>query len=204
MKQKIYKRSPYSQKLGKIYFWTASIHKWKNLLYFPEQKEMIINSLQFLSEKNLVTIYAYVIMPNHIYIIWKQNKLNGKEMPRSSFMKHTARELLKKVCDKGKVHQHKVRAANKAHQIWKPNSIAIELYSKRFIKQKLDYMHKNPVRGKRVLYKYDTENPYSSAQFYQNGEGRVNFLNNIFDVIGGPKRNEENYDTLLYKKDGFK
>lgn len=100
------------QELGKIYLWTAAIHKWKSLLYFPEQKELIINSLKSMHEKSLITIYAYVIMPNHVHIIWKQNNKNGKEMPRISFLKQTARELSKKVDNYGKGGGHKVVVKN--------------------------------------------------------------------------------------------
>ena len=41
---------------GKIYFWTATIHKWYNLLANNGQKETIMGSLKTLSDKNLITI----------------------------------------------------------------------------------------------------------------------------------------------------
>ena len=53
-----------------------------------------INSLQWLVQKELVKIYDYVIMPNHIHLIWEQLKLNGKELPKNSFEKFTAKTLL--------------------------------------------------------------------------------------------------------------
>jgi REP element-mobilizing transposase RayT len=167
------------QELGKIYLWTAAIHKWKSLLYFEEQKEMIVNSLRHLHEKKLVTIYAYVIMPNHIHIIWKQHKKNGKEMPRNSFLKHTARELLKKVNDYGKNSNFKVLASNKKHQIWQPDSYALELYSKKFIVQKLKYIHELPTKGRWKQCIQETDYKYCSANFYSSGFDHTRLLNNI-------------------------
>ena len=46
-----------------------------------------MESLKWLCEKELVRIYGYVIMPNHIHIMWEQLKMNGKEFPKNSFEK---------------------------------------------------------------------------------------------------------------------
>ena len=99
---------------GKIYFWTATIHKWYNLLANNGQKETIMGSLKTLSDKNLITIYGFVIMPNHIHLIWKQNANNGKETPKGSLMKFTAHEFKKYLKLNGGLNDYKVNAANKS------------------------------------------------------------------------------------------
>jgi len=53
-------------------------------------KEVIIQSLTNLSERNLADIFAFVILPNHIHLIWRINGLNGKETAQGSFLKFTA------------------------------------------------------------------------------------------------------------------
>jgi len=40
-------------------------------------------SFQWLMQHELVYIYGYVIMPNHIHVLWEQLKMNGKETPLS-------------------------------------------------------------------------------------------------------------------------
>jgi putative transposase len=82
---------------NKIYFWTATIHKWHHLLEDDTVKQIIINSLKVLSDRNIITVYAFVIMPNHIHLIWQQIAKNGKETPKGSFMKFTAHEFRKYV-----------------------------------------------------------------------------------------------------------
>ena len=67
--------------INKIYFWTATIYKWMPLLESDLNKQIIIDSLKYLSDKELITVYAFVIMPNHIHLIWQQNDLNSKETP---------------------------------------------------------------------------------------------------------------------------
>ena len=55
--------------LGKIYFWTATIHKWYHLLMDDSLKYIIIDYLKILSEENKIAMYGFVIMPNHLHFI---------------------------------------------------------------------------------------------------------------------------------------
>ena len=54
--------------IDKIYFWTATIYHWLPLLEINFNKQLIVDSLKYLSEKELITVYAFVIMPNHIHL----------------------------------------------------------------------------------------------------------------------------------------
>src|SRR5436190_23103504 len=49
---------------GELYFWTATINKWQRLLEKDEYKNVIIQSLQFLTDENKVDVFAFIIMPN--------------------------------------------------------------------------------------------------------------------------------------------
>jgi REP element-mobilizing transposase RayT len=168
------------QALHKIYFWTAIIHNGYPLLEDDNQKEKIIETLDFLSAKKLVTIYAFVIMPNHIHVIWQQHGFYGKEMPLSTFMKKTARHFKYTIVQKGILNQFNVNAANKRHQLWKRDSPACELYSKRILQQKLDHIHANPVSEIGQPADAETHYRYSSACYYQSGSHDFGFLNDIY------------------------
>lgn len=76
--------------IGKIYFWTATINNWYKLLSGDITKEIITGSLSTLSSRKKITVYAFVVMPNHIHLIWQMNELNGKETAQDSFLKFTA------------------------------------------------------------------------------------------------------------------
>lgn len=180
---KTYRKS-YSA-LHKIYFFTASIHKWKNLLQDDSNKNLIIEYLKLLSHKKFIVVYGFVIMPTHIHIVWKQINKNGKETPKGSFLKFTAHEFLKKLKEAGISKEYEVVASNKKHQIWQNDPLSIEIYSLKVAKQKLDYIHFNPVRGKWKLSKDELDYYYSSAKFYESGIDQFGFLSNIFlELIG--------------------
>ena len=55
---------------------------------------IVINSLQWLVQNKLVKIYGYVIMPNHIHLMWEQLNMNGAAFPKNSFEKFTTKTLV--------------------------------------------------------------------------------------------------------------
>ena len=171
--------------INKIYFFTATIHKWIPLLNGNERKNLIVSYLKKLSDENYLNICGFVIMPNHIHIIWQQVQLNGKETPQGSFLKYTAHEFLKQLKIEGKSCDYEVKAANKKHEIWQRDSLSIEIFSRHVAEQKLNYIHFNPVSGKWQLAKDDLDYYYSSARFYETGIDDFGFLKNLYEVFDG-------------------
>ena len=92
---------------------TATIHKWVPLLENDFNKQIIADSLKYLSDKKLITVFAFVIMPNHIHLIWQQNDLNGKETPKGSLLKYSAHLFLKQLKANGNSIYYEVNEANK-------------------------------------------------------------------------------------------
>lgn len=180
----LHQRKSYTA-LSKIYFWTATIHKWYPLLESDQNKKLIISSLKKLSDDKLITVYAFVIMPNHIHLIWSQDIPNGKETPKGSLLKYTAHILLRQLKATGQSHLYLVKASNKSHEVWQRDSLGIEIYSRHVAEQKLNYIHFNPVSGKWLLAKDDLAYYYSSARFYETGVDEFGFLHNLYDRIDG-------------------
>ncbi len=164
--------------LGLIYFWTATINNWQRLLLPDDQKEIIVNSLSYLSSQNLIDIFGFVIMPNHVHLIWRIKKKNGKEMPSGSFLKFTAHEFMKRISNEG-LRNFRVTASNKAHEFWQRDPLAIELYDSKIAMQKLDYIHANPVSKAWSLVDDPIDYEYSSCQYYEEGVSRFDFLQHV-------------------------
>ena len=166
--------------MNRTYFFTASIHQWIPLLDSTENKELIVNYLKELSGKKLIKVYGFVIMPTHVHFIWQQLQKNGKETPQGSFLKYTAHEFLKKLKQSGKSDLYEVNAANKKHEIWQSDSLSIEIITKNFARQKIEYIHFNPVSGKWNLADNYLDYYFSSARFYETGIDEFGFLHNLF------------------------
>jgi putative transposase len=166
-----------------IYFWTATINKWQRLLEKHEYKDVIINSLQYLTDNGKIDVFAFVIMPNHLHFIWRVNKPNGKESPHGSFMKYTAHTFKKMLIAEGQeeLNKYKSEAANKQYEFWKPDSLAIPLFSKKVAMQKLKYIHQNPLAEHWQLVKDPCHYKYSSARYYELDEKNFTFLKDLWD-----------------------
>jgi putative transposase len=174
------KRKSYMD-LGEIYFWTATINQWQRLLMPDKFKDVIIQSLEYLSNAGKIDVFAFVIMPNHVHNIWRANELNGKEMPQGSFLKYTAhkfRELLYND-NRAKSSSYKIQASNKEHEFWQRDPLATLLYNKTIAFQKLDYIHRNPLAPHWRLASDPCEYTYSSAKFYEMGEKGFGFLRDL-------------------------
>ena len=83
--------------LNQIYFYTATILDWKHLLHPDKFKQIILDSITHLIKKEKVKVYGFVIMPNHIHLIWENTTMNGKEKPHASFMKFTGHRFLEEL-----------------------------------------------------------------------------------------------------------
>jgi len=160
-------------------FFTATIIEWKFLLSNELYKRIIIESLQFLVTAERVVIYGYVIMDNHLHIIWKPTALYALKHTQLSFMKFTAQRMKRDLENNHRdvLKQFLVASKDRTYQFWQRNALCVDLYSNEIIEQKLNYIHQNPVRarmcGSAKAYKY------SSARFYEGLGDEFGFLSDF-------------------------
>ena len=64
-------------------------------------------------------------------------------------------------------------ADNKKYEFWQADSLAIQLYSEKVARQKLNYIHNNPQAERWLLAKDVFEYHYSSANFYETPSSRL-------------------------------
>lgn len=173
-------RKSYIQ-LGDVYFWTATINKWQLLLQQDDYKDIIVNSLCYLSDKKKIDVFAFVIMPNHIHLIWRVNENNGKESSAGSFLKYTAHAFKSKLKREQPdiLKNYGISASNKQFEFWQRDSLAIRILSERMAFQKLHYIHANPVSGRWNLVDDFCDYKYSTAKYYELGIKQFNFIKDL-------------------------
>ncbi len=178
-----YQRKSYME-IDQLFFWTATINNWYHLLKENKYKQVILDSLSNLSERELVEVFAFVIMPNHVHFIWRTLSLNGKETVQGSFLKFTAhafKKMLKE--DKADLSKYEVDVNNKRYEFWQRDSLAVHLYTKEVMLQKLNYIHRNPVVDRWQLAVNTSDYYFSSAKFYETGERVFSFLKDVRELF---------------------
>jgi len=159
-------------------FFTATILNWNNLLIHDEYKEIIIESLKFLVTNNRIFVYGFVIMPNHIHLIWQMNAGISPSNVQRDFLKFTSQQIkfnLQKNNPKN-MEFFKVNLKDRMYQIWENRPLSIPLWSTSVLEQKLDYIHRNPLKGKWNLADLPEKYHYSSARFYFLNEDHFGFI----------------------------
>jgi len=150
-------------------FFTATILEWKQLLSQDKYKTVINDGLRYLTINKKITLYAFVIMRNHLHLIWQVLPDSDIESIQAGILKFTARQMrLDLITHQPLVlEKFKVDAKDREYQFWERNSLGIDLYPNDVLMQKLEYVHWNPVKA--GLCNFPEEYYYSSAKFYHTG-----------------------------------
>ena len=130
-------------------YFTATNLEWKKLLKPDKYKEIIISSLRFLVSDKRIKVFAFVIMDNHIHLIWQMMGDNDPEAVQRDFLKYTAQRMKKdlQVNHPDVLEYFKVNAKDREYQFWERNALSVELINHSIFRQKLEYIHWNPVKA---------------------------------------------------------
>lgn len=170
-----------------VQFFTASILKWKSLLLNNEYKAIIIESLEFLTINKRVKVFGFVIMPNHIHLLWQVSHPHKLKNVQRDFLKYCSQQIQKdlRTNNVSLYKEFEVNLKDRKFQIWQRNPLSIDLYSRKVIEQKLDYIHNNPVQGKWMLSNDPLGYEYSSVRFYEEGNHQFTFLSHYMEHFEG-------------------
>ncbi|MBL6962277.1 MAG: hypothetical protein ISR55_00475 [Bacteroidetes bacterium] len=122
---------------------------------------------------------GYVIMPNHLHMLIGTHEENIKIEKvignAKRFMAYDIVKILKnrKMNDLLYVLENGVtkseRKNGKIHQVFQPSFDVKPCFTEKFVLQKLDYIHHNPVSGKWNLVEDYLDYEHSSTKFYELG-----------------------------------
>jgi len=156
-----------------LYFLTFQVVDWVDIFTRKVYKDILIDSFKYCMENKEFQIFAYVIMSNHVHLIANSSKgvLSDTIRDLKKFTSRKIIESIKEIHESRKnwiLNRFKYNAAhckgNKNYQLWTHENHAMLLYSNEFIRQKIEYIHNNPVRAGIVEKAEDYI--YSSARNY--------------------------------------
>jgi REP element-mobilizing transposase RayT len=100
-------------------FWNG-----KPCFTLTKYKTVIIESLKFLVEKNRIWLYGFVIMPNHIHLLWRMQEGFKESDVQRDFLKFTAQRIILDLTtnDPVELQNYKVSAKDREFQFWELRS----------------------------------------------------------------------------------
>ena len=132
------------------HFLTCTLINWIPLFGKVEFTQIILDSLNFLQRQQRLTLYAYIIMENHLHIIASAASLSKEIGNFKSFTARSIIDLLEKNNSNYILNQlelyklkHKTR---QEYQLWQEGFHPQVILDEEMFRQKLDYIHNNPVR----------------------------------------------------------
>ena len=117
-------------------------------------------------------LYAYCIMPNHVHLIYRSSLENPGVLLRD-LKSYSAKLLIQAIYNNRSESRRDwlIKGFKEAafkqnrgydHAFWQPDNHPIELWSTKVLKQKIEYIHENPVEAGLVMRSWEYK--YSSAR----------------------------------------
>ena len=142
------------------YFVTFTVINWIDVFIRNEYRNIFIDSVKFCQKNKGLEVYADCIMRSHVHMIIGsngQNPLEGIIRDLKSFTSRSLRKVLENGMELNESRKEwmlwmmqragKQNINNNDYKFWQQDNQPVELYSDAFIKQKLDYLHNNPVEA---------------------------------------------------------
>lgn len=137
-----------------MYFVTSTIVGWADVFTRPEMKHVVIESLRYCQRNKGLLIHGWCLMPSHLHMMISTVKEPLENIMRD-FKKFTSREIAKWADDAYESRREwlvplfreeadRLKRV-KGFKVWQDGNHPIWLHKPRFIRQKLDYIHDNPV-----------------------------------------------------------
>ena len=155
------------------HFLTCTVINWIPIFTEPEIAKIVLDSLDYLQQHKRLCLYSYVILENHIHLIASAEDLS-KEI--GDFKSFTARKIIDYLKDKyaitiiNQLEYYKLpHKQDRNYQLWQEGSHPQLIQEEEMMRQKIEYIHYNPVR--RGYVDDPTHWRYSSARNYAGQAG---------------------------------
>ncbi|MGC2530341.1 MAG: transposase [Candidatus Acidiferrum sp.] len=155
---------------GHLHFLTFSCYRRLPLLGTARARNAFVAALAKIRERYRFLLIGYVVMPEHVHLLISESAKCTPSLVLKVLKQRVSRDLRKRRC---RVPAGQMRLAFKEGdarlpRFWQPRFYDFNVYSAKKVREKLGYMHANPV--KRGLAGNPGEWVWSSFLSYEKGE----------------------------------
>jgi REP element-mobilizing transposase RayT len=136
-----------SQRINKnlnegTYFLTMTVFRWYYIFDRFERWDILAHSLNYCIEEKGIDLVAFVFMLNHLHLIITSKDVAGFVR---DFKKYTSKELKKNIKSTESHILKLFTFRSGTYQFWQKTNMPKYIETEDFFRQKLDYIHDNPV-----------------------------------------------------------
>lgn len=147
----------YKTEAGKLYYTTTTVVGWIDVFTRASYFDILYDSIRYCQANKGLELYGFVVMPNHFHMICRST-----EQPLNLVLRDLKSYTSKQIIEAINQNQQESRrewllymfryfgqrnSQNKKHQFWQHGNHPIELWPINVIRQKMDYLHRNPVKA---------------------------------------------------------
>jgi REP element-mobilizing transposase RayT len=155
-----------------LYFVTTTAVGHLHIFQRDLIKRIVVEGLYHIRTADKNKLYSFVIMPNHVHFII-QCRVEGplKDVLRD-FKANTTNLIVRQLTAEGDHNMLTILAGvverkdKQEYQVWDAGYLAKEVFTPEFLRQKIKYIHHNPLQDHWQLAKTPEEYVWSSARFY--------------------------------------
>jgi putative transposase len=151
---------------GELHFLTFSCYRRLRLLGTADARTVFVRELTKVRQEYGFLLVGYVVMPNHVHLLMSEPKRGTPSTVVQMLKQRVSRHMRnpKSPAAKGQLRVPFPTLVSDLSHFWQPRFYDFNVYSAKKQKEKLDYMHANPVN--RCLVKHPRNWPWSSWSFY--------------------------------------
>ena len=153
-----------------LYFITPTIRNWYYMFDRHNRWRIIADSLIYCQHNKGLEIYAYVFMLNHLHLIIRSDDAIGF---MRDFKKYTSKRLLENIKQYEPSILELFGSSDRGYRFWKEDNQPKIIETNNFARQKVEYIHNNPVLKGYVNraqdWKWSSANPYSEIKILDLG-----------------------------------
>ena len=152
-----------------LHFITFCCYQRRALPGSVRSRNLAIEILREVRAKYGFALVGYVIMPEHVHLLISESSSVFPAKVIQVFKQRVSRRMRGK--KRGCAAQLSLRfpeARGELRRFWQRRYYDFNVYSRKKLREKLDYMHANPVVER--LVRHPREWPWSSWSFYTRGE----------------------------------
>jgi putative transposase len=154
---------------GDLHFVTFSCYRRLPLLRTIRARNLFVKALGAIRDRYNFSLVGYVVMPEHVHLLVSEPPKCTPSLVLKVLKQRVARDL--RNGSKRRVGQLRLAFLTgdaRLPRFWQRRFHDFNVYSRYKVREKLEYMHENPV--KRGLVKNSAEWIWSSFSFYEKGE----------------------------------